>query len=355
MSEDTSGRSDIGDGSNDVTVGEPGLVRIGELSRRVGISDHTLRAWETRYGLLRPHRSSGGFRLYSADDERRVRRMSHLLGRGLSPAEAARVVLGERDEDTVLLRLPPPPENLPPPPENTTTLASAQAAQAGRHGGPHGGPQGGLLGGDAAARSPFHAARDSLTRALDRFNDAGAHGVFDEMLAQFSVEAVLREVVVPFLHTQGERWQNGDISLIQEHFASNVIRGRLAGLARGWASGAGPRAVLACPPGELHDLALMVFGIVLRGGGWRVVFLGADTPVGQIVPALIPTPQLVVIAATNRHRLEAVADDLREMSGVVPISLAGVGASARFADRVGATYLPDDPVGAAQRILAATR
>lgn len=109
MSEDTSGRSDIGDGSNDVTVGEPGLVRIGELSRRVGISDHTLRAWETRYGLLRPHRSSGGFRLYSADDERRVRRMSHLLGRGLSPAEAARVVLGERDEDTVLLRLPPPP------------------------------------------------------------------------------------------------------------------------------------------------------------------------------------------------------------------------------------------------------
>lgn len=52
------------------------------------------------------------------------------------------------------------------------------------------------------------------------------------MLAQFSVEAVLREVVVPFLHTQGERWQNGDISLIQEHFASNVIRGRLAGLAR---------------------------------------------------------------------------------------------------------------------------
>ncbi|MGB4810082.1 MAG: MerR family transcriptional regulator, partial [Candidatus Phosphoribacter baldrii] len=86
MSEDTSGRSGIGDSPNDVTVGEPGLVRIGELSRRVGISDHTLRAWETRYGLLRPHRSSGGFRLYSADDERRVRRMSHLLGRGLSPA-----------------------------------------------------------------------------------------------------------------------------------------------------------------------------------------------------------------------------------------------------------------------------
>ena len=55
------------------------LVRIGELSRRTGVSDHTLRAWENRYGLLRPHRTVGGFLLYSASDERRIQWMNALL------------------------------------------------------------------------------------------------------------------------------------------------------------------------------------------------------------------------------------------------------------------------------------
>ena len=46
--------------------GDRPLLRIGELSRRLGVSDHALRAWESRYGLLQPVRSAGGFRLYSA-------------------------------------------------------------------------------------------------------------------------------------------------------------------------------------------------------------------------------------------------------------------------------------------------
>ena len=71
------------------------LLRIGELSRRLGVSDHVLRAWESRYGLLQPVRSAGGFRLYSEADARRVRRMQAHLARGLSAAEAAQAVLGE--------------------------------------------------------------------------------------------------------------------------------------------------------------------------------------------------------------------------------------------------------------------
>ena len=73
----------------------PPVLRIGELSRRLGVSDHVLRAWESRYGLLQPVRSAGGFRLYSEADESRVRRMQAHLAHGLSAAEAARAVLGE--------------------------------------------------------------------------------------------------------------------------------------------------------------------------------------------------------------------------------------------------------------------
>src|SRR5947208_2167401 len=71
------------------------LVRIGELSRRVGVSAHVLRAWQSRYGLLQPVRSDGGFRLYSGADELRIRRMQAHLAAGLSAAEAAQAVLRE--------------------------------------------------------------------------------------------------------------------------------------------------------------------------------------------------------------------------------------------------------------------
>ena len=106
-------------------------------------------------------------------------------------------------------------------------------------------------------------------------------------------------MVIPYLADLGERWQRGTASVAQEHFASNVIRGRLAGLARGWGSGHGPRAVLACPPGELHDMGLMIFGIVLNRNGWRIDYLGMSTPVEELERSVEATrPDLVVLAAT---------------------------------------------------------
>src|SRR4029450_10613315 len=78
-----------------MTDASPALLRIGELSRRLGVSDHVLRAWERRYGLLRPVRSTGGFRLYSEADVDRVRRMQPHLSQGLSAAEAARAAIDE--------------------------------------------------------------------------------------------------------------------------------------------------------------------------------------------------------------------------------------------------------------------
>ena len=85
---------------------------------------------------------------------------------------------------------------------------------------------------------------------------------------------------------------------------ANVIRGRLAGLARGWGSARGPLALLACPPGELHDLSLMMFGIVLNRNGWRVEYLGANTPIPELVRAVGRSrPELVVVAATTTEAL----------------------------------------------------
>jgi MerR family transcriptional regulator, light-induced transcriptional regulator len=286
------------------------VLRIGELSRRLGVSDHVLRAWERRYGLLRPVRSAGGFRLYSEADEMRVRRMQAHLTQGLSAAEAARAVLGE---------------DIP---------AEADFSPAAE---PHQAP--------ATANQLSVAFR----QALDAFDEPAAQAVLDRLMSDLSLPTALRDVVVPYLTELGERWERGTASVAQEHFASNILRGRLAGLARGWGSGHGPRAVLACPPGELHDLALMVFGIVLNRNGWRIDYLGTSTPIEELTRTADEThPDLIVLAATVPEHLEPFIPQLTALARRAPLALAGAGATARIAGAVGARLLTGDPVTEAQ-------
>jgi methanogenic corrinoid protein MtbC1 len=164
---------------------------------------------------------------------------------------------------------------------------------------------------------------------------------------------VLRDVLLPFLHDLGERWENGEASVAQEHFASNLLRGRLAALARGWDRGAGPRALLACVAGERHDLPLVGFGLALRGHGWRISYLGADTPVPSIVEAVRElSPDAVVVSGTVAGVFDPVATQLREVALHAPLHLAGAAANGRVADRAHATLLAGDVVTAAD-VLAA--
>jgi DNA-binding transcriptional MerR regulator len=284
-------------------------LRIGALSRRVGVSPELLRAWEQRYGLLRPLRTEGGFRLYSAADEERVRSMQAHLAAGLPAAEAAR-------------------------------LARAATADADDGGRPTG------LAELAAA----------LRQALDRLDEPAANAALDRLLGGFTIEAVLREVVLVYLRDLGDRWERGEASVAQEHFASNVLRGRLLGLARGWGNGSGPRAVLACAPGELHDLPLIMLGVTLAGRGWAITYLGPDTPVATIHDALAEVDaRLVVVSATVRERLTPVRRKLAGLANDVPLALAGAGATPAFARSVGATFLEEDPVTAADRIASEGR
>jgi MerR family transcriptional regulator, light-induced transcriptional regulator len=300
-----------------------GGVRIGELGRRVGVSDHVLRVWERRYGVLRPSRTAGGQRLYSAADEDRVRRMQAYLAGGLAPAQAAGAALAEE-----------------------RVLGPGPEPAAGPGGEPADTPlPGGLAG-----------AQDVLGARLVSFDGPGAQSVLDGLLARYTVEAVLRDVVVPCLRGIGERWAAGTVTVGAEHFASNILRGRLATLAQGWGRGAGPRAVLACAPGEQHDLPLFIFGIVLHRNGWRVEYLGPDTPVAEVAAAVTATTaDIAVISATDPAYLDRAAAGLAELAAAVPLALGGRGATPAAAAAAGARLLTGDPVTAAETLAVPTR
>ena len=284
-------------------------VRIGELSRRVGVSTETLRAWEQRYGLLRPRRTGSGYRLYAQDDQRRALRMKQLIDQGLAAAEAARAV-----------------------------------AQAGLDARPL------PLGDEGRLR----AARSTIQEGLLAFDGASANECLDRLLDSHTVDVVLRDVVLPLLHEIGAGWEADRISVGQEHFAAELLGGRLRGFARGWDVGLGPRALLACPPGERHDLGLLCCGLALSHRGWRVTYLGADTPLRAIEEAAERIgSDAIVLAAVMPEPLHRAADGLAAISARVPVTVGGNGAHPKAALRAGVRLLREDPISAARSLTAA--
>jgi methanogenic corrinoid protein MtbC1 len=193
-----------------------------------------------------------------------------------------------------------------------------------------------------------------LRGALERLDEASANAVLDEALSGLSLESVIETVTLPVLREIGAGWESGRVSVGQEHFASNLLRGRLLGLARGWGAGGGPWAVLACPPGERHDLGLICFGLVLWRRGWRIAFLGADSPVATVAETAGNLDAgVVVIAATDRRRLEEAADDLRDLALAHPVAIGGAGAGPELTEAMGSRLLPAGPAAAAEALDAA--
>jgi DNA-binding transcriptional MerR regulator len=284
----------------------PGYLRIGELAKRTGVSPELLRAWEQRYGLLQPTRTPGGFRLYSAADEARVQRMQSLVSGGLAAAQAARLILSGGE----------------PAPRTVSTSAPILDDAAG-----------------------------NLTASLDRLDEQTANTALDRLFSAYTVETVLQEVILPYLHRLGERWEAGEVSVAQEHFASNLLRARLLGLAQGWGQGQGPGAILACAPGEHHELGLLAFGVALHRRGWRITYLGTDSPIGavaDIAPSL--TPAVVVLLSLNPDNFLDHAREIEQLTKQVPVMIAGTGATPEVARHTQTHLLDQDPVSAAETI-----
>jgi MerR family transcriptional regulator, light-induced transcriptional regulator len=282
-----------------------GFLRIGELAKRTGVSPELLRAWEQRYGLLQPTRTGGGFRLYSAADEARVQRMQSLVSGGLAAAQAARLILSRE-----------------PVPGTASALATILDDEAG-----------------------------NLTASLDRLDEQAANTALDRLLSAYTVEMVLQDVVLPYLHRLGERWEADEISVAQEHFASNLLRGRLLGLAQGWGQGQGPGAVLACLPGEHHELGLLVFGVALRRRGWRITYLGTNSPIGAVADIVRSVlPAVVVLLSMKPDNFLDHARQIEQLAKQVQVVIAGTGATAEAARQTQTRVLDQDPVSAAETI-----
>jgi DNA-binding transcriptional MerR regulator len=204
-----------------------------------GVNAVTLRAWERRYGLIRPLRTPKGHRLYTPQHVDLIRRVLALLERGV---QISRV----RD------------------------LLEAEPA----------------VHDTAPAHGPWRHYVDRMSAAIARFDEPELDRVYDEALSVHPIEQVTRDALLPLLVRLGERWKKVSGAVAEEHFFATYLRSKLgARLQHRMRYAAGPRIVAACAPGEEHELGLLLFALEAQIAGLRTVVLGANTPLEDMAVA----------------------------------------------------------------------
>lgn len=196
--------------------------------------------------------------------------------------------------------------------------------------------------------------KDELWAAVEEFDTEAAEVAIARLLWDVPLSGAVVGVILPFLEEVGDRWEAGTLSVAHEHFVSEMLRRKLTALAATPprpvledAAAAAPIVLLACPPGERHDMVLLCVALMLRERGVRTRFLGADTPMPAIRAAVRSSgADAVVLAATRSTTFTAHASALRKLAVDHPVYAAGRGADEQTVAEIGARPLPADPVRA---------
>ncbi len=287
--------------------------RIHVAAEMCGISEGLIRAWERRYGVLKPKRTPSGYRAYTTADIELLRRLKKLTEEGVSIAEAVKLLPKLRRE--VKEHLGADDAALPKVPKE----------------------------------QQLRAWKEQIIAAAERLDQQAIEAVLDEAMASLPPVTFFEEVLTPIQREVGERWHAGTLSVAEEHLITQAARQRVMTLLHQAPRRAKRHVVCACFPNEDHELGLMGAALRFRHAGWRVTFLGARTPVEhleRVVQAV--EPDVVALSCVNDDGSKAFDATLTQMLAVVPKGTpCVVGGSAAFRHEAivevhGAKLLRDD-------------
>lgn len=270
-------------------------ISIGAVSRATGIPANTLRTWERRYDFPEPRRSDGGQRLYDPGTVEHLRLVSRALSQGHRPGQ--------------ILNL------------DTDTLRELLGVTSTGH-----------------AAGPAASIQDSWLDIVRHLDGETLDAAFQTSWTRLGAMRFLVERAVPFLREVGDAWMRGELAVYHEHFATEHLRSFLAGKWRPLTDrNMGPRAVLATMPGERHDVGLHMAAVALALAGWRPVFLGSDTPLGDIGSAAATADAAAVVIGLSAcvQRADAIEELEQLRDTLSPGTLLVVGGAGAPRDLAG--------------------
>jgi DNA-binding transcriptional MerR regulator len=214
---------------------------ISDLEKLTGIMAGTIRIWERRYHIIKPHRTDTNRRWYDDDDLRRILNISLLYRKGIKISNIARLSGKEIDEKVALL----------------TNEATDNVTYI-----------------------------DSLIVAMTELRENAINDVLMRSIVNISFEETITWVVFPFLRRVGFMWQTGSIDIGGEHFVTNIIRRRLITAIDSLPPPEKPdrkKVIMYLPEGELHEMGLLFYTYIVRKAGHETLYLGQATPVNALI------------------------------------------------------------------------
>ncbi len=254
--------------------------------KETGLKPDTLRAWERRHGLPQPQRSAGGHRLYSQRDIEIVKWLVARQQEGLSISRAVNLwrnlVAGGQDP----LRMP----EFARPPAPTVAITLAEGQEIGE-------------------------LRQAWLAACLAYDERAAEHILTQAFALYPAETVCLEFLQKGLADLGEGWYQGEITVQQEHFASELTVRRLETLLAATPSPTRSKRILTgCPPDEEHTFSPLLLTLFLRRRGWDALFLGANVPSERLKHAIkTADPHLMILSAQQLHTAATMLEIARSL------------------------------------------
>jgi len=243
------------------------LISIGELARLTGITTHTLRVWEKRYGTPHSQRLPSGHRRYPKEDVPRLRAIAKALESGY---RASKVVSGTLEELQGLMGLKPLID-----PNSTTT--------------------------EEAKVSSDEMLIERWIKGIHEYDDDTILQGFHQQWNKVGPLSFIVDCAVPLIERVGAGWKSGELTIPQEHFATECLSSFLTSKWRqlnsrkeGWT------ALMATLPGETHSLGLLMSAVVTSLSNAKIIYLGLDTPLEDVIATANQyNPELLCISIST--------------------------------------------------------
>jgi DNA-binding transcriptional MerR regulator len=285
------------------------MIPIRTVASLTGVNPVTLRAWERRYGLIKPVRTPKGHRLYTMEDVNFIKQIVALLERGMSISQVGQVL------------------------DASVTEQALEKDEV---------------------SDPWMAFRQRLVEQINQFDENAINDIYNEALASYPIDIVTSRLIVPLLQELGERWQTAQGSIAEEHFFSVFLRNKLGARLHHQMRGIeGPKLVASCLPSEQHEVGLLLFALAATDRNYRVILLGADMPLEELPMVVKRTKaRAIVLAGSAQIELPIISTSLSALLQqiTVPIFIGGK-VTTRYSQEInaiGAISLGDD-LGIAMR------
>ncbi|CEG29416.1 MerR family transcriptional regulator [Bacillus sp. B-jedd] len=278
------------------------MYSIKKVSELLGLPSVTIRAWENRYQVINPMRTEGGHRLYSEKDIEILQWLKEQTTQNdLKIGEAVQLL-----KQSTINSLDPPP-----------------------------------------VHKSFDDIKKSLYKALIEYNSQDANNIIELAFSMFEYEEVFHHILGEVLYQIGDDWENGKVTVAQEHFASQFVINRFAQFLRVLpVNDSLPKVLAFCPEEEDHHIGLMLFSLFLRKKGNEVIYLGPNTPFDGLLDVINKKKlSIITISITNPAllvRVEEWIQALTETNANLKFVIGGKGVlGSQHMDLQSVSYLTD--------------